>query len=337
MSIPGFEEESAEDKAFWENPTGAVAAPAGVDPDEATDTEAAPADEPAPDQGGPEVPETAPEGPEDDEGDGPGTEEGDGEPAPVPEPAAEVAELAARLAAYEKRLADKDEFINRQANELGDLRSRTQQIENQSNMSGWDEILYENPAQAAEMALNAGDRRRYMQAREAWEEVAPGAAANYERNITLQRQVDELQYQLQQGIAPLHQQQELNQVASAYAQVKQKYPNYDDFEGEMGTILNTRPLMKESLQSVLRNGSQEDQESALEDLYLLAAGRKRDTLGEAANEAKATLDATSQAQRQAATVVTGGASNDEVAQSIADKIGAEWDEIASPYEEGWKV
>jgi hypothetical protein len=29
-----FEEESAEDKAFWENPSGPPAAPAGVDPDE---------------------------------------------------------------------------------------------------------------------------------------------------------------------------------------------------------------------------------------------------------------------------------------------------------------
>jgi hypothetical protein len=57
--------------------------------------------------------------------------------------------------------------------------------------------------------------------------------------------------------------------------VKEKYPDFDDFEDAMGQVLNTRPLMKESLQSVLRSGSVEDQQAALEDLYLLTAGRKR--------------------------------------------------------------
>jgi hypothetical protein len=228
-------------------------------------------------------------------------------------------------------------MINRQANELGELRARTQYNENQSNLSDWDTILYENPAQAAQLALNAGDRRRYMAAREAWEEVAPGAAANFEQNITLKRELDDLKNQVYQSTEPLHQERELQQVANAYAQVKEKYPDFDDFEDAMGQVLNTRPLMKESLQSVLRNGSTEDQSAALEDLYLLTAGRKRDTLSQAAREAKANLDATAQAQRQAATVVTGGASPEEQGKTIADLIGNEWDELASPYDKGWQV
>jgi hypothetical protein len=77
-------------------------------------------------------------------------------------------------------------MINRQANELGELRARTQQAQQQSDMTGWDEVLYDNPAQAAQMALNAATGR-YMQAREAWEELAPGAPANFESNITLKR------------------------------------------------------------------------------------------------------------------------------------------------------
>lgn len=340
MSIPGFEEESAEDKEFWENPTGPPPAPAGVDPDayqaavQASVTEDAPEDAPAPDEGEPQVQETVEEGPEDDQADAPGEEVGEPDPAPANP---EMEALAARVAAYEKRLADKDEFINRQANELGDLRNRTSQIEQQANLSGWDEILYENPARAAELALNAGDQRRYMQAREAWEEVAPGAARNYEQNITLQRELEQLKAQLYQSTEPLHARAELEQVATAYSQVKEKYPDYDDFEDAMGEVLNTRPLMKESLQSVLRNGDLQQQAAALEDLYLLTAGRKRDTLNEAANEAKATLDATAKAQRTAANVVTGGASPETVGQSIADKIGNEWDELAAPYEDGWQV
>lgn len=340
-----FEEESAEDRAFWENPSGPPAAPAGVDPDEfraSQAVEAPPAPEDQPDESAEEAPAEDPPaeegGQEDPPDDGAGAESGDEEPAPVQEPAAkEVQELASRVAAYEKRVADQVEMINRQANELGELRARTQYNENQSNLSDWDTILYENPAQAAQLALNAGDRRRYMAAREAWEEVAPGAAANFEQNITLKRELDDLKNQVYQSTEPLHQERELQQVANAYAQVKEKYPDFDDFEDAMGQVLNTRPLMKESLQSVLRNGSTEDQSAALEDLYLLTAGRKRDTLSQAAREAKANLDATAQAQRQAATVVTGGASPEEQGKTIADLIGNEWDELASPYDKGWQV
>jgi hypothetical protein len=331
-----FEEESAEDRAFWETLEGAeVAQPEGAATDEVLT-------EPAPEESAPSEEEEAPaadeEGPADTEDDGAGTEDGSVEAAEAPEPSAEeqrLAEIQARLELAERRLNEKDEFINRQANEIGELRGRQTQFEQQSSLSGWDEVLDENPARAAQLALSAGDRRRYELAREAWEEISPGAPDNFERNITLQREMEELKLQLTQQTEPLQKRHELEQVATAYATVKERYPDYDDYEDAMAQIMNTRPLMKESLQSVLRNGSIEEQTSALEDLYTLATGRKRDTLKEAEREARDTVAAANAAAKKEAVVVTGGASPEEVGKTIADRIADEWETIEAPRRDGW--
>jgi hypothetical protein len=338
-----FAEESPEDKAFWATLEGAqVAAPADTDPAEEEAAEGTPADPPAPAEGEEGAEEEAPaadeEGQGDVEDDESGAEDGSAEPDDAPEPSPEeqrLAEIQARLELAERRINEKDEFINRQANELGELRGRQSQFEQQSSMSGWEEVLDENPAQAAELALNAGDQRRYMIAREAWEEISPGAPRNFEQNITLARELDQLKSQLQSTTAPLQARAEIEQVASAYAQVKETYPDYDDHEDAMAQIMNTRPLMKESLQSVLRNGSVEEQRAALEDLYTLATGRRRDTLKDAERAAAATLAATTSAAKKEAAVVTGGGSPEEVGQSIADKIADEWEEIEAPRRDGW--
>lgn len=269
------------------------------------------------------------------------------EPDDVPEavaedvpddPDADAAALKAQIEALEKRLADKDEFNGRLSNELGELRRLQEQIAEQQSrpqVSDWDSLIDDNPARAAQLALQAGNNLAYQQARSAWEDLSPGAPDMFEQNLRLQKQMQELAEQVKATTAPIAEQQRTQQVAQAYALIKEQYPDYDKFEDAMAQAVEARPLLKESLKTVLASGDTEQQFAALEDLYLITAGRATDTLHAEKQKVNQSLAEQSIQARQDAIVVSATSNQ---AEPPAPKT---WWDVAEADEQrradGWNI
>jgi hypothetical protein len=264
-------------------------------------------------------------------------------PKAVEETAAEEApadpsSLQAQIAQLEKRLADKDDFAGRLSNELGELRKLQEQTlehAQRPQISDWDALIEENPAQAAQIAIKNGDNFRYQQAREAWNDLAPGAPEVFEQNLRLQHEMAELKQQFQQTTAPLQHQQQTRQVADAYQEIRAKYEDFDKFEDAMAEIVETRPLVKGNLTEVLTSGSHEERVAFLEDLYVLTAGRATDTLRAAQTEAAQSFAQETLQAKQDAIVVSATSTAAEPVQAKTWWDVAEADEKRRA--DGWNI
>jgi len=313
----------APDMSEWENMEDGVTAPeepAAVEPDAAPEEEAA-------------EPEADPDGTEEDTG---------------PEPELDPAALQAELAQLQAKLAEKDLMIGRQSEEVGEIRQLREQMaviqeqQQRPQVSDWDSLIDDDPARAAQLALQAGNGVAYEQAKRAWEEYSPGAPAIYEQGMRLQHRLDQLEGRLEQTTAPLQQQQAQTQIAGVYEAVRKQYPDFDQFESAMSQLIDTRPMLKDMFAKVVQQGSPDEQFAYLEDLHALASGRKADTLREAAKEvardhATETLRAKQEAQVASASANMDTGPSRTAAQQMADRIGAEWDEIEKPYKDGWQI
>jgi hypothetical protein len=251
---------------------------------------------------------------------------------------ADASQLQAQIAQLEKRLADKDDFAGRLSNELGELRKLQEQAlehAQRPQVSDWDSLIEESPEQAARLAIQGGDNYRYQQAREAWNDLAPGAPALFEQGLRMEKQIMDLEARFTQTTQPLQQQQQTQQVAQAYQQIQAKYPDFDKFEDAMAEVVETRPLIKESLTKVLTTGSPEEQVAFLEDLYVLTAGRASDTLRAAQTEAAQSFAAETLAAKQDAIVVSATSTAAEPAQAKT------WWDVAEANEkrlaDGWNI
>jgi hypothetical protein len=259
------------------------------------------------------------------------------EPAEEPE-ASDASALQAQIAALEKRLADKDDFAGRLSNELGELRKLQEQaLEHASRpqVSDWDSLIDDDPARAAQMALQAGDNYRYQQAREAWNDVAPGAPEVFEQNLRLQKQMADLEQRFTQTAEPLAAQQKTQQVATAYSAIREQYPDFDKFEDAMAEVVETRPLVKRNLAAALQSGDANEQYAVLEDLYLITAGRKSDTLREAQTQAAQSFAEETLKAKQDAVVVSATSTQ---AEPVQPKTW--WDEALADdasRDSGWNV
>jgi predicted RNase H-like nuclease (RuvC/YqgF family) len=251
---------------------------------------------------------------------------------------ADPSSLQAQIAQLEKRLADKDDFAGRLSNELGELRKLQEQTlehAQRPQISDWDALIEENPAQAAQIAIKNGDNFRYQQAREAWNDLAPGAPEVFEQNLRLQHEMAELKQQFQQTTAPLQHQQQTRQVADAYQEIRAKYEDFDKFEDAMAEIVETRPLVKGNLTEVLTSGSHEERVAFLEDLYVLTAGRATDTLRAAQTEAAQSFAQETLQAKQDAIVVSATSTAAEPAQPKTWWDVAEADEKRRA--DGWNI
>jgi hypothetical protein len=252
--------------------------------------------------------------------------------------AADAAALQAQIAALEKRLADKDDFAGRLSNELGELRKLQEQaLEHASRpqVSDWDSLIDDDPARAAQIALQAGDNYRYQQAREAWNDVAPGAPEVFEQNLRLQKQMADLEQRFTQTAEPLAAQQKTQQVATAYSAIREQYPDFDKFEDAMAEVVETRPLVKRNLAAALQSGDANEQYAVLEDLYLITAGRKSDTLREAQTQAAQSFAEETLKAKQDAVVVSATSTQ---AEPVQPKTW--WDEALADdasRDSGWNV
>jgi uncharacterized coiled-coil protein SlyX len=250
-------------------------------------------------------------------------------------------EAQARIAALEKRVADREESLGRQSEELGELRKLRAQMDQLQEhvqrpvVSDWDSLIEDNPEQAARLAIQGGDNYRYQQAREAWNDLAPGAPALFEQGLRMEKQIADLEARFTQTTQPLQQQQQTQQVAQAYQQIQAKYPDFDKFEDAMAEVVETRPLIKESLTKVLTSGSPEEQVAFLEDLYVLTAGRASDTLRAAQTEAAQSFAQETLAAKQDAIVVSATSTAAEPVQAKTWWDVAEADEQRRA--DGWNI
>jgi hypothetical protein len=257
---------------------------------------------------------------------------------PEPQEEADASQLQAQIQALEKRLADKDDFAGRLSNELGELRKLQEQALEHAQrpaVSDWDNLIDENPAQAARIAIERGDQFRYQQARQAWEDLAPGAPDLFEQNMRMQQQVAQLEKRFTETTEPMQRTQATQQVASAYVQIKEKYPDFDKLEDAIAEVVETRPLIKRNLTEALNGGSLEEQVAVLEDLYLITAGRRSDTLRGAQTQAAQSTAAEALAAKQDAIVVSATSNATEPAEPKTWWDVAEADEKFRA--DGWNI
>lgn len=192
------------------------------------------------------------------------------EPAAPEEPKEDTPDEVAALRA---RLEDKDSFIGRQSNELGELRRQVeelarvqqqQQHQRPLDEDEFDEIMDENPAQAVAVAVQTQDGLRFQKALKTWYEVDPYSATEYRLQMERQQQQEMVQQQQAQSQEYI-QSQQLNQ---AYTMVKAKHPDFAQYEQAMAEAAKLAPHLLEPL----KYGDPQSKERVIESLYLMGKG-----------------------------------------------------------------
>jgi hypothetical protein len=231
-------------------------------------------------------------------------------------------------------------LLGRQAQELGEARKaneewaqwaeyqaqQAQQVAQQSQgISGWEDLIDENPAQATQMAFQQGNRAAYQAAVQAWEELSPGAPQNWYDN-----------QQIKGALAAQHQQADYarreNAGMEAVNSVVERYPDLPDLVDRMVEIAPNYPHEVMALAS----GNMDVAAPAIESLYLKARGLTSDTLANTAQSLARKQTEEEMRVRQEASVATASRTGAEPPASLAQAIAAEWpsdDRLA----DGWNV
>lgn len=235
---------------------------------------------------------------------------------------------------YERELGDRQAFIERQANELGQLRQYMQQLTEQQQRQAqaptdWQSLIDENPAQAAQLAYQHQNPTAYRAAMEAWEDVSPGTPAVWTQNVALWQEQ-------QRQSAYVQQQQWLESVNRFSAE----NPGFAEFStDELIAAGERNPALLELIQK-----SDADPNARMGALRVLhveaerARGRTAGTLVDAAKDLARVQAAETQRAKEEAILASAGASLDGGPKpSVADRIAEQWDEIEKPYTDGWNI
>ena len=174
----------------------------------------------------------------------------------------------------EKRLKDKDEYIGRITNELGELRKLVEQVAqpvDKQDFSRIDEDIVENLELAPQIAARAfqqGDSIAYEKAIRAWGEVDPFGALRFEQQLAAHNMQQQLLAQTapaSEQLAAYNQQRQIEQVT---LQVSARIP---DFQEVMSTVDPERDPVPVGLLDGLQNPA--TAEGSLEAFYYWAKGR----------------------------------------------------------------
>lgn len=223
--------------------------------------------------------------------------------------------------------------------ELGQLRQEVQTVAERAERptipSNWETLLDDNPAQAAKLALDAGDRAKYEEAKRVWDSESPGAPELYEQTMLLNYELEQVKEAVAATQAPQVEQMQVNATAQALATVKQQHPDFDDFETGMSQLMQERPLYMSAFKEAVVAADVSAQAAILNDLYDLVAGRRSDNLTQAQQEVNRDAAEQQLRARQDAVVVSATSNASEPVLSEADRIAAEWDKLDAPYRTGW--
>jgi predicted nucleic acid-binding Zn-ribbon protein len=304
-------------------------------------------------------PEAAPEAPEVEEA--VETEAVEEEPAAEEQPRDDAGRfapkddpLARELEQLRKRLADKDEFISRQGNEIGELRQAFEQrfdtLEQNAakpHQAITGDLIDRDPATATRLAWEQQDQAALGAAFEAWKMEDPasaGAWAAYtaaEQNLAPQiAQVKEAYEarisELEQRLAPVAQanveQQRAQEVRALTAEIPQ---------AELEAFLTSDQLAQLATEFALEDALADParQVSAIKNLFYVHRGRNADTLNRTVQEvARASAEQAEQATADAyvasATTATATtAVNKTEGELVADRMISRF--AARSTDNGW--
>lgn len=261
---------------------------------------------------------------------------------PEQEQAEAPADIHSEIETLRKRLADKDAFIDRQGNEIGELRKAfeermeflTQQVNRPAVPGSWEDLIAENPAAATKRAYELGDYETVRRAAAAWEELAPGAPELWAETVRMRREMEERFGQYEQQIQPLTQAtldqqtaQKVQAVAGKYgADTLTSFVESDAFN----SLVQEFPWAQQQLAA--------DPAGTIESLFLVHRGRHADTLNRTVEEvARDTAEQAAQATQDAyvASAATATATT-AVEKTEAEQIAERFTQRAVSRSDAWR-
>ena len=262
------------------------------------------------------------------------SEEPEPEPEPEPElpPAAEADPLAELKAAYEARLKDKDDFIGRLSNEVGQLRQAVPSVPQAQTPVEFADQIVESPSLGAKYAadaLKAGDWDQYDAVMDVWEEVDKRAAKKYERqvNVWLASQ------QINQATEPLTANVRESQNTQALANLTDRYSDFPQVIASLEGEENIPSPLTRALQDA---PNQVAYEEALDTLYNFLKGKQAGPLATQVREASEAERAEARQAKVDATVASASASPvREETLTIQESIVKEWADLDAPFADPW--
>lgn len=238
----------------------------------------------------------------------------------------------------ERAALEKQAFIDRQANELGQERAARERYEQmlaqqqqaaQAGTIDWQAEIDENPAQAARLAQQHQNPHAFQAALRAWEELAPGTPEVWLRQQSYEARMAQA--------AEQQNRQQWNETMAAFGR---EHPDFAEFsDGEVTEAFRRNPYALELLQRAMTDPAA--QMAALRTVYLdvkEARGRNADTLVAAAQDiARVQHEETQRAKDEAILASATASVATPPKPSRADVIGAEWEAMDKRLDDGWNI
>lgn len=262
------------------------------------------------------------------------------------QPGETTGDYESRVAQLEQRLADKDEFIGRLTNEVGESRKMLEEIRDRKPEAApvqiTSDMIEANPSYAAQLAYEQDNGVAFQQALEAWKFEDPFAAATWvsgKQNeiqfAELRREQDARIAQLQAQVQPAAEASQQQLLVSKVGAVAAEFPGLDKMleDGTIAKVAADYPTIGNDL-----IGSDPDRKTAaLRAAAEIARGRFGDTLEATAEQVARKTAGQAQTARDEAFVASTTTTTTGTKPSRADEIGAEWDAMERPFNEGWNV
>ncbi len=197
--------------------------------------------------------------------------------------------------------------IGRQGLELGSVKSELAEIKQilqhraEPMIPITRELIENEPAQAAALAVKQANVEALTAAIDVWKEYEPFEAGLFVSNLQFDLRLDDLRQEYEgRTAAPAAPSQ--SEVDAEVAKVITAHPDIEKFLPAIGKIARERPY----LQAALESGSPKEKAAALEDAYALARSQDTDTSREAIKRVVLkTQDETRKARADAAVVTAG--------------------------------
>lgn len=180
---------------------------------------------------------------------------------------------AEELAAGYEELRSK---MEEQGNELGQWRQWGQQVQAQqqaqpqqaTDMTQVDQVIDQNPAGVAVWAAQNGREDIYQRAISALSDIEPAQAMDIHARKVASEERAQLVQALTPILAPLHQDRERQALHGAWANVRSRLPEFDNYQEAMIQAAEKAP----HLLMPIENGAPAAKEQAIESLYWMARG-----------------------------------------------------------------
>lgn len=268
-------------------------------------------------------------------------------PAEGTPPSDETPAVDPAVVQLEKRLQDKDEFIGRLSNELGELRQAVTQMDQRVNAPAPVEVTTDlidtNPALAAQLAYDQNNGVAFQAAFEAWKDFDPTTAAVWaagkqadEREAELKRTYEERFARMEASLGPVSQQTAANEAGRLISDRAAAIPGLGEFITNTPAVTAMANEFPDEAEHIL-NGTPDQKVRAFEKLFLIHRGRESDTHRATQEEVARETAVAAQQAREDAFVASATTTSSGVKPSRAEQIGSEWDAMDAPYKDGWNV